>query len=196
MTTDPAIPETCAVAYKEWAGVCEALADGRQCVLLRKGGIDEGPGGFRPEHGSFWLYPTHVHQAQQGLRVPTATPPSFPTDQVGLETLAVVAEVAFLDREEILPALEGFHVWTEEAVSKRFHYRRPGVWLLTVRAFRRPEPWTVEVTPEHAGCKTWVPLDSPPPAAGLVPVLDDEEFARRMVALRAATSGAPGDMPA
>lgn len=196
MTLTPAIPETCAVAYKEWAGVCEALADGRQCVLLRKGGIDEGPGGFRPEHDAFWLYPTHVHQAQQGLRVPTATPPSLPTDHVGLETLAVVAEVAFLDREEALPALAGFHVWTEEAILKRFRYRRPGVWVLGVRAFRRAEPWPVEVTPEHAGCKTWVPLDSPAPTAGLVPALEDEEFARRMEGLRAATSGAPRDLPA
>ena len=59
----------CAVAFKEWAGICDALGAGRQCVILRKGGIAEGPGGFAPEHDAFWLYPTRVHEAEQGLRV-------------------------------------------------------------------------------------------------------------------------------
>jgi hypothetical protein len=34
------------------------------------------------------------------------------------------------------------------------------------------------------GCKTWVELDPPPPAAHLGPVLDEGEFARRMDRLR------------
>ncbi len=54
------IPESCAVAFKEWADVCAALLDGRQSLILRKGGIEEGPGGFRPEHAAFWLYPTRT----------------------------------------------------------------------------------------------------------------------------------------
>ncbi len=61
-------PGTCAVAFKEWSGVCDALADGRQSILLRKGGIREEPGAgrFVPEHREFWLYPTGVHQAAAG----------------------------------------------------------------------------------------------------------------------------------
>lgn len=66
------LPVTCDVAFKEWASVCEALASGEQTIILRKGGIAEGPGGFTVEHRAFWLYPTFVHQAEQGLR---ATPP-------------------------------------------------------------------------------------------------------------------------
>ena len=68
MVTPP--PESCAVAFKEWAGVCDALIEGRQTIIIRKGGISEGagPGVFVPEHAEFWLYPTWVHQAEQGLR--------------------------------------------------------------------------------------------------------------------------------
>ena len=48
---DP-VPHAGAVrtAFKEWAIVVDALGRGRQSVILRKGGIAEGRGGFRPEH--------------------------------------------------------------------------------------------------------------------------------------------------
>ena len=62
------LPETCAIAFKEWDSIRAALVQGRQSILLRKGGIDENLGGFRPEHDSFWIYPTYVHQSTQGVR--------------------------------------------------------------------------------------------------------------------------------
>ena len=52
---EPVLPVTCAFAFKEWAGVCAALESGRQSVILRKGGIADGPGGFVPDHEAFWL---------------------------------------------------------------------------------------------------------------------------------------------
>ena len=58
----------CAVAFKEWAAVCAALAAGRQALILRKGGIAEGPGGFRPEHDRFWLLPTRFHERPDKLQ--------------------------------------------------------------------------------------------------------------------------------
>ena len=71
------LPESCGIAFKEWASVCDALLEGRQTIILRKGGISEGtaPGVFVPEHSEFWLYPTWVHQAEQGVRV-SSTPTS------------------------------------------------------------------------------------------------------------------------
>ena len=44
-------------AFKEWAVVCEALGDGRQSIILRKGGIAEGREGFAFAHGEFFLFP-------------------------------------------------------------------------------------------------------------------------------------------
>ena len=41
------LPETCSIAFKEWAGVCAALAEGRQSLIVRKGGIAEGPARVR-----------------------------------------------------------------------------------------------------------------------------------------------------
>src|SRR4051812_20129921 len=50
------------IAFKEWAVICRALAEGRQAVILRKGGIAEDGGRFRPEHDRFLLYPTFFHE--------------------------------------------------------------------------------------------------------------------------------------
>ncbi len=181
------LPATCGIAFKEWAGICQALTDGRQSLILRKGGIAEGPRGFVPEHDAFWLYPTHLHEAEQGLRVPMTTVSSEgPDGCLPLRALAVVEHVGRVESREALAPLRDLHVWTDETVQKRFDYRRPGLWVLGVRVFRLDDPWWVSVTPEHAGCKTWVPLDESRATDGLVPVLDDETAARRREALRLA----------
>ena len=43
------------IAFKEWAVICEALA-ATQSLILRKGGISEEGGTFRPEHAEFLLH--------------------------------------------------------------------------------------------------------------------------------------------
>src|SRR5262245_66379313 len=58
-------------AFKEWAAICQALGQGRQSVLLRKGGIVEPGGAFRVEHREFLLFPTYLHQSADNL-VPAA----------------------------------------------------------------------------------------------------------------------------
>ena len=55
------------LAFKEWAAVIQALAHGSQIVVLRKGGIHEGRGGFKTKHESFLLYPTYEHQKAEDL---------------------------------------------------------------------------------------------------------------------------------
>jgi hypothetical protein len=105
---------------------------------------------------------------------------------VAIESLAVVEWVGRVERVEQLADLEDLHDWTESTILNRFHYRAPGLWALAVRVFRRAEPWPVAITPEHLGCKTWVPLESPPPTSGLAPVLDDRESARRLDQIRSA----------
>ncbi len=184
------LPKTCGVGFKEWSGVCDALAGGAQILILRKGGIAEGPGGFTPEHPFFWLYPTHVHEVQQGLRIePPRTAPAPAPDEaagiVAIRALAAVETVRRIDREDDLDALEDFHVWTSETVHKRFRYRSPGLWALVVRVWSAARPTTLAATPEQLGCKTWVELDPPLPTPGLAPALDDEAWRRRREALPA-----------
>ena len=50
---------------------------------------------------------------------------------------------------------------------KRFHYRKPGLWVLVARVWRREPGLLITVSPEHAGCKTWVKWKRPLSTSGL-----------------------------
>jgi hypothetical protein len=187
MVNEPA--GSCAVAFKEWALVCDALIEGRQSIIPRKGGISEGPGPgvFVPEYSEFWLYPTWVHQAEQGVRGEDGRVPSAHSagvsGSVPIRALARVDLLGYVEDEEKLGALEEFHIFTAETIHKRFHYRREGLWVLGARVWRHDPGFAIVATPEHAGCKTWVILDQPLPTSGLEPVVDDAEWTSRRARL-------------
>ncbi len=180
-----AIPGRCAVALKEWAGICQALASGLQTVLLRKGGIREREGRFLPEYEAFWLYPTQMHQAQQGLRGQVLEPDhGAGVHEVRIDSLAQVRLVEYVERKDTLDTLEPFHVWTPETVGRRFDYRTPGLWVMAVRVYRRAEPWTLVPTSNQVGCQSWVHLDEEVSTEGLLPVLEDDAAEDRLETLR------------
>src|SRR5438874_1451206 len=114
-------------AFKEWAVICEALGQGQQSLILRKGGIDENAGEFTIEQTRFWLYPTFSHQqndginedARQLLQQVEANRPA--TGTVRLQLWAEVTGI-YRIREE-LPALllSHLHCWSEETVRQRFN---------------------------------------------------------------------------
>lgn len=183
------------VAFKEWAVICRALAEGRQALILRKGGIAEAGGVFRPEHDRFLLYPSYFHEQHRAGITPDLLPlldaaeaDRPPAGLLRFDSYAEVAAVyhaADLDR---LLALDGLHGWTADTVRQRFHYRTPGLYVLTVRVYRLAGPVDRVERPEYAGCKTWVELDEPVPTAGAVPVLPDDRFQEVAAAVRTAAS--------
>ncbi len=184
-------------ALKEWAVVCQALADGRQTLLIRKGGILEMKRGFQVEHREFWLFPTYVHQrpedlipeAQAGLAEAEAARP--PEGRIALEFCASVSDVVLVSDLERLQGLSGLHILSRNCVASRFHYRnRPGVHVMVLRVYRRPAPVYLQNTPEYDGCVSWVELEQPLETAGCVPVLTDGEFEDRRAEVRARLTGA------
>jgi hypothetical protein len=177
-------------AYKEWAVICAALESGLQSLLLRKGGIHEGPGGFRVEQERFWLFPTYVHQQTSGI-VPAARPllervqqEQPPAGVVRLRLFAEVLEVFQVRELNRALALAGQHVWSEETVRMRFGYRQPGLFVLAVRVHALPTSIEMANTASYEGCKSWVELEQPLPTDGGRPVIADAGFDQRMRALR------------
>lgn len=171
------------VAFKEWAVVCRALADGRQSLILRKGGIAEAGGAFRPEHARFLLLPTHFHEQHRTGIKPEVMPllDAAEADRAPAGTLHFthVAEVVAVNRVTDLDkalALDTLHGWTADTVRQRFHYRTPGLFVLTVRVKALPAPVEVPDRAEYAGCKTWVGLADEVPTDGATPVLTDAAF--------------------
>jgi hypothetical protein len=176
-------------ALKEWAVICRALADARQALVLRKGGIAEADDSFRVEHTRFWLFPTYAHQQADALtpeghallsQVEADRPPP------GVVRLTHWAEVGGVFQLHNLAAalkLEGLHLLTMETVRSRFAYRTPGLFALPVRVWKAPHSVDLPETPYYAGCKSWVELERGLPTKGSVPVLTDADFRDRMVAL-------------
>jgi hypothetical protein len=169
-----------AVALKEWAVICRALAEGRQALLLRKGDVAEPDGVFRVEHERFWLNPTYVHQQRSGVRsealplLEHAEAQQPPVGTVRVEHFAEVAGVWFANRPEPVLSLARFHFWSEETVRSRFAYRRPGLFVVAVRVWRAEQGVELAETVEYAGCKSWVELDRQLPTQGARRVAGDE----------------------
>lgn len=179
-------------ALKEWAVICRLLEQGWQTLLLRKGGISDQPDGFEVQQRRFWLFPTWLHQQEQGV-VPAAFPilervqRDRPAD--GLVPIRLVAEVVesrWLDKEADVLRLAPYHFWTEATIRQRFHYRQPGLHLLLVRVFALPEPARIPDLPEYAGCRSWVHLASDLADREARPVLNDAEFERHRRCIEAA----------
>src|SRR5215471_111357 len=127
------------IAFKEWAVVCAALNAGRQMMILRKGGIDEGRDGFRVKHGEFWLLPTRFHQDASQLKL-DARPlwdevqsRHLPAGKFLIDSYAVVEAVFELHHMSALDRLAGEHILSDETVQQRFEYRHPGLFVLAVR---------------------------------------------------------------
>jgi hypothetical protein len=184
-------------ALKEWAVVCRALADGRQTLLIRKGGIEEIKEGFQVTHRDFWLFPTYVHQKTADL-IPAihaefdevqAAQPTAGT--IPFQLYATVEEVVKATDLDRLRSLEGHHILSWDCVASRFHYRnKPGVHVMTVRVYRSPKPFTLKNTPRYDGCVSWVELDQALDTEGCTPVLSDSEFNARLADIRARLAGA------
>ncbi|MCS7033071.1 MAG: DUF1802 family protein [Phycisphaerae bacterium] len=182
------MPEWLSVALKEWSAVVQALRDGRQTLLLRKGGIHDSGGEFELEHTRFLLFPTYVHQSPDMIAPDQRhrlEPRSVEPSQITLDTAGQVVQVLPVSSRQKLQNLEAFHIWSGSFLDKRLAYKpeRP-LLLLVVRAFALARPVTIENSPAYAGCKSWVPLETPIDATG-APAIDDDTFQRAWAAIRA-----------
>ncbi len=186
------------IAFKEWAVVCAALERGRQSLILRKGGIHEGREGFRVQHDEFWLFPTGFHQqaddvvadARPLLEQVQATEQAQVNEasRISLDLYAVVSDVHYVADLATLRRLSGHHIWSNKTVDQRFHYRSPGLFVLTVRIYRRATLIELEVTPHMSGCKSWVDLPSTISTGELRPVIEDEAFEKQRSEINALLS--------
>jgi hypothetical protein len=177
------------IAFKEWAAVCRALAEGRQSLIIRKGGIAEDGGVFKPEYTRFWLYPTYLHQQDQGIKpadlgyLRLALTDRPPQGFLRISLFAEIAEIYFVSSINAALVLDDLHIWSLDTIRQRFHYRTPGLYVLLIRVYRCP---TIDVVehPAYAGCKTWVELDRELSTGGATPVLSDDGFVTEQAAIR------------
>ncbi len=172
--------------FKEWALVCEAIERGEQCLLLRKGGIAEGRDGFAFREREFFLFPTFFHEQAGMTRGAERAIPARRAGEIVLRVFAKVECAGVITSWETALALEPFHILRREVVRERFEYDdAPGIHLAFIRAYRLAEPWIIPERPAYGGCRSWVKLPEPAKEISLVPVLSDDEHARRLAEVQA-----------
>jgi hypothetical protein len=153
-----------------------ALLDGRQTVLLRKGGIGEKR--FTVTASRFLLFPTVAHSHAERVRpehrdlLPAATDDST-EDTIVIRAGAAVVDTIEVNRPESLESIAQHHIWTGESVrADRLDFRpRHRLTALVVQACPLTRPVRLSRTPDYAGCTSWVQLPVDPQWAQ--PVHDD-----------------------
>jgi len=177
-----------AVAFKEWALVCDAMGRGEQSVILRKGGIAEGKGGFGFDHPEFYLFPTWFHGQLEKVRIPDAVLPVQDPERVSLSYVAALEWSGRISDRELVRRLEMLHVLESGLIEERFVFDTPsgslggtGINVAFVRVYRLEPAVSLPMRKEFGGCRSWIELPELPVSGSstLVSVLSDEEHARR-----------------
>ncbi|ORW93325.1 hypothetical protein AWB92_13295 [Mycobacterium sp. IEC1808] len=150
-------------ALKEWGAVVHALLDGRQRVLLRKGGIGEKR--FELAAREFLLFPTVAHSHAQRVRpehrdLLDAGAADSADDHLVLRAAAKVVAAQEVNRPDGLPAIEDLHIWTAESVREdRLDFRpKHKLAVLVVSVIPLAEPVRIPRVPEYGGCTSWTQL--------------------------------------
>jgi hypothetical protein len=154
-------------ALKEWAIVCKVLEEGRQTILLRKGGIMERKQGFELRHNDFYMFPTYEHQTRDLLQQEYADKfdavlRDKPLDDLNrIELYAKVISITETFNREMLQDLRDFHIWNEKYVNARMDYNpQKPLSIMLLRVYRLNTAINVTLTPQQAGCRSWIDFQS------------------------------------
>jgi hypothetical protein len=184
--------DTPVIGFKEWANVNEALGTGASALILRKGGIHEGRGGFEFKHSGFFLFPTWFHTQNERLTWSPPQPERFqfpPEEQRTSVDIHYYAELQGLWRVtewEKVAALAPLHVWQEDIVRERFIYDEDSCLnVALVRTYQLPQCWTFPYTKSYGGCRSWVQLPTAPYAVSAMrTAMSDADFSHIEAAVK------------
>lgn len=150
-------------ALKEWSAAVHALLDGRQTVLLRKGGIHEKR--FEVASCRFLLFPTVAHSHSERVRpehreLLAESAADSTDDEFVVRAGARVIAAIPVERPERLEDIAPLHIWTPDSVrTDRLDFRpKHRLTVLVVSAAPLRELVRLQRTPDYRGCASWVQL--------------------------------------
>ncbi|OBC11796.1 hypothetical protein A5784_33840 [Mycobacterium sp. 852013-50091_SCH5140682] len=169
-------------ALKEWSAAVHALLDGRQTVLLRKGGIGEKR--FAVAAPEFLLFPTVAHSHRERVRPEhrdLLEPAAADSTEAAVTIRAAAKVIAAIEvnRPEAIDEIADLHIWTADSVqTDRLDFRpKHRLTVLVVQARPLTAPVELMRVPEFAGCKSWVELSAGSTALWTQGVHDDSALA-------------------
>jgi hypothetical protein len=185
------------IALREWAVAVKALEEGRQVIVLRKGGIAEETKEFRLESPQFYMFPSFEHQKTNLVKAGTkedvaatqAAAAAHP-NIVNITSYAEVVEDIEVTDVETLRRLDTLHIWTEDYAEERLKWKRTKpLHVLILRMYRLSSPVQVPMRENYGGCKSWLRLEDDISSRSALPVLSDDEFNKKAEAVRNAVKG-------
>ena len=153
------------LAFKEWSYIVDALGNGKQSIILRKGGIAEDGGDFAVKGKKFLLLPTQYHQAKDLIKPEWIgeldSDKYFTSDnKVKIHFYAEIIDHKLITDWNILEKLDSQHAWKMDIVKERYNRWEKNVHLLIVQTFRLKKPFELEMLPEYGGCKSWIDIEN------------------------------------
>ncbi|MFC5647642.1 DUF1802 family protein [Paenibacillus solisilvae] len=172
------------VALKEWAVTVKALTEGKQIMVLRKGGIAEETRDFQLVSPVFYLLPAYEHQKPELLKevyqgeikqIMEEWNPE--AEEIEIRAFAEVAEDIEIRDQESLDRLREYHIWTDAFAEERLKWKRAKpLHLLLLRVRALEQPVRIPNRPAYTGCKSWVRLEDGMPELAAQEVLSDSVF--------------------
>jgi hypothetical protein len=190
-SADGAPPERLSVALKEWAVAIRALREGRQVMLLRKGGILDAGGEFSVEAREVLLFPTYLHEDEQigslqncygqWLREENQRRATG-EEVVRIDAWARITDVLPVTNPDALYRLMSQHIYSERFLRSRIENEpHKQLYALFLRAYELPAPYLLTLEPDHYGCRSWITISSPVELGDSPrPVLSDHTYSERV----------------
>jgi hypothetical protein len=171
-------------ALKEWAIAITTLRSGALILLPRKGGIRDPLHPFAKIPQRAALFPTYEHQVSHYLKNPVEIVLPDPHGPIVIDTWAEVTHGFTLQTEAEVMALMPLHIWTEALMTERLKWRsQQPLQVLLLRAYRLPEAVELGRSPSHAGCRSWIDLDTPISTQNSIPALSEQDYQTRLQAI-------------
>ncbi|MGB3787398.1 MAG: DUF1802 family protein [Phormidesmis sp.] len=174
-------------ALKEWSVAVDAIAQGTQTILLRKGGIQEEQGRFRARVERAVLFPTFEHQKPELLKpdykgsvTPVAS--GWHPEKITLKAWAQITHIFLTTEADKISALNDFHIWQPQFASERLKWKpKQPLYILMLRAYQLANPvdiiWDSDL---HGGCRSWISLAQPLEADTERPAIDSDAYSAQI----------------
>jgi hypothetical protein len=144
------------MGFKELSSVCDAIASGRQSLLLRKAGLRESTAesGFQTKH--FYLLPTQYHEKKL----------NSPGDGFHIRMRVEVIQSGDLLEWSAIEKLLPLTAYDPSTIREHFESRdQKLLHFAHIRAFLLKPEWYLPPSPALSGCRSW--FDLPPAPADL-----------------------------
>lgn len=173
------------VALKTWSVIARELHEGGSIVTLHKA--------WDSNHKTLVIFPSYAGQDPDAIKPDVwmtwrheLKPPKAGHTRIG--DYAEIVETIPIPSAGALGSINSEHALTRVEATRRFHVGEPGLVAVVLRVYQLPRTYKFRDVAENEGDSRFVPLPFDVDLEGALPAVDDDDFERRLEALKASLS--------